>query len=117
MGVPNSPVRHRTGTVRCPVPRHVTQLLDFGAKSTVGALSSCGTGQSDAPLTCCSDFCCNTIAAWFTWQSRPLHADSHCPLAHRTVLWHNGQSGELYRSVPAFSRDPALISTKLIHQL
>jgi hypothetical protein len=51
MGAPDSPVRHRTGTVYCPVRRHVTQLLGFGAKSTVGALSPCGTGQSDAPLT------------------------------------------------------------------
>jgi hypothetical protein len=40
MGAPDSPVR-----------RHVTQPLGFGAKSTVGALSSCGTGQSGAPLT------------------------------------------------------------------
>jgi hypothetical protein len=41
-------VRHRTLTIPCPVRRHVTQLLGFGAKSTVGALSSCGTGQSGA---------------------------------------------------------------------
>jgi hypothetical protein len=37
MGAPDSPVR-----------RHVTQLLGFGAKSIVGALSPCGTGQSGA---------------------------------------------------------------------
>jgi hypothetical protein len=48
MGAPDSPVRHRTGTIHCPVRRHVTQLLGFGARSTVGALSSCGTGQLDA---------------------------------------------------------------------
>ena len=48
MGAPDSPVRHRAGIVRCPVRRHVIQSLGFGAKSTVGALSSCGTGQSDA---------------------------------------------------------------------
>jgi hypothetical protein len=29
MGAPDSPVRHRTGTVHCPVHRHVTQLLGF----------------------------------------------------------------------------------------
>jgi hypothetical protein len=46
MGAPDSPVRHRTGPVHCPVSRHVTQPLGFGAKSTVGALSPCGTGQS-----------------------------------------------------------------------
>jgi hypothetical protein len=44
MGAPDSPVRHRTGPVHCPVRRYVTQPLGFGAQSTVGALSSCGTG-------------------------------------------------------------------------
>jgi hypothetical protein len=48
MGAPDSPVRHRTDTVQCPVRRHVTQPLGFGAKLTIGALSSCGTGQSGA---------------------------------------------------------------------
>jgi hypothetical protein len=48
MGAPDSPVCHRTNTVSCPVRRHVTQPLGFGAESTVEALSSCGTGQSDA---------------------------------------------------------------------
>jgi hypothetical protein len=48
MGTPDSPVRHRTGTMHCLVPLHVTQPLGFGAKSTVGALSPCGTGQSGA---------------------------------------------------------------------
>jgi hypothetical protein len=51
MGAPDSPVRHRTGTVPCPVRCHVTQPLGFGAGSTIGALSYCGTGQSGAPLT------------------------------------------------------------------
>jgi hypothetical protein len=46
MGAPDSPVRQRTCTVRCPLRRHVTQPLGFGAKSTIGALSCCGTGQS-----------------------------------------------------------------------
>jgi hypothetical protein len=36
------------GTVGCPVRRHVTQPLGFGAKSTIGALSPCSTGQSGA---------------------------------------------------------------------
>jgi hypothetical protein len=48
MGAPDSPVRHQTCTVPCPVRRHVTQPLGFGAESIVGALSSCGTGQSGA---------------------------------------------------------------------
>jgi hypothetical protein len=48
MGAPDSPVRHRTDIVQCPVRRHVTQSLGFGAELTVGALSSCGTGQFGA---------------------------------------------------------------------
>jgi hypothetical protein len=48
MGASDSPRRHRTGIVHCPVRRHVTQPLGFGAESTVGALSSCGTRQSGA---------------------------------------------------------------------
>jgi hypothetical protein len=70
MGTPDSLVRHRTGTVRCPVRRHVTQLLGFGARSTVGALSSYGTGQSGAPLT--------SAVTLFICQSRPLRVDSRC---------------------------------------
>jgi hypothetical protein len=71
MGAPDSPVRHRTGTVGCPVRCHVTQPLGFGAKSTVGALSPCGTGQSvatpDSPVP--SDFAALTsVAALFTHQ-------------------------------------------------
>jgi hypothetical protein len=38
MAASDSPVHHRTGTVHCPVPRHVTQSLGFRAESTVGAL-------------------------------------------------------------------------------
>jgi hypothetical protein len=48
MGAPDSPVRHRTGTIPCPVRRHVTQPLGFGAGRPLEALSSCGTGQSGA---------------------------------------------------------------------
>jgi hypothetical protein len=60
MGAPDSPVR-----------RHVTQSLGFRANSTVGALSSCGTGQSgatpDSPVP--SDFVALTsVVALFTWQ-------------------------------------------------
>jgi hypothetical protein len=51
MGASDSPMRHRTGTVPCPVRRHVTQLLGFRAGRPLEALSSCSTGQSDAPLT------------------------------------------------------------------
>jgi hypothetical protein len=48
MGAPDSSVCHRTGTVPCPVCHHITQPLGFRAGSTVGALSSCGTGQFGA---------------------------------------------------------------------
>jgi hypothetical protein len=46
MGAPDSPVRHRTGTVPCPVRCHVTQQLGFRAGRPLEALSSCGTRQS-----------------------------------------------------------------------
>jgi hypothetical protein len=65
MGASDSPVCHRTGTVPCPVRRHVTQPLGFGAQTTVGVLSSCGTGQSgatpDSPVP--SDFATLTSVA------------------------------------------------------
>jgi hypothetical protein len=65
MGAPDSPVRHRTGTMHCSVPRHVTQSLGFRVKSIVGALSSCGTGHSGAPMDSPvpSDFVALTSAA------------------------------------------------------
>jgi hypothetical protein len=54
MGAPDSPVRHRTCTVPCPVLCHVTQPLEFRAGRPLEALSSCGTGQfgatSDSPV-------------------------------------------------------------------
>jgi hypothetical protein len=95
MGAPDSPVRHRTYTVQCSVRRHVTQPLGFGAKSTIGALSSCSTGQSDAtpdsPVP--SDFCALTSA---------VHCAALFPLSESTVArWIavarrlTGQSGEL----------------------
>jgi hypothetical protein len=87
MGTPDSPVRHRKDTVPCPVRRHVTQLLGFGAGSTVGALSSCGTGQSGTLWLRCSDFYRGTVGHCSTLQSRPLALDSRCPLTHRTVRW------------------------------
>jgi hypothetical protein len=64
MGAPDSPVRHRTGTVPCPVRRHITQPLGFGAGRSLEDLSSCGTRQSGALLTFCSDLCaalCRTV--------------------------------------------------------
>jgi hypothetical protein len=71
MGAPDSPVCHRIGPVHCPVHRHITQLLGFGAKSTVGALSPCGTGQSGATpdtVQCASDSAALTLRALFLCQ-------------------------------------------------
>jgi hypothetical protein len=85
MGAPDSPVRHRTHTVQCLVCRHVSQPLGFGARSTVGALSSCGTGQSGALWHRCSDFWRCTVAALFFLIELTVGADSHCSLTHRTV--------------------------------
>jgi hypothetical protein len=96
MGAPDSPVRHRTGIMHCPVPRHVTQPLGFRAKTIVGPLSSCSIEQSGATpdSTVPSDFAALTSAAHYaalfplpesTVACRyPLSADSpDSPVAHR----------------------------------
>jgi hypothetical protein len=95
MGASDSPVPHRADTVQCPVRCHITQLLGFGAESTVGALSSCGTGQPGAPLTRCSDFCRGTVLHCSSVRVDRCAQLAVAPLAHRTVRWHTGQSGEL----------------------
>jgi hypothetical protein len=48
MGAPDSPVRHWTTTVQCPVRATSAQLLGFGAVDRWRRLSSCCTGQSGA---------------------------------------------------------------------
>jgi hypothetical protein len=66
---------HRTvrcATGQCPVHRHVILFVRVRAGRPLEALSLCGTGQSSAPLTFCSDI----WIALFTLQSRPLRADS-----------------------------------------
>jgi hypothetical protein len=95
MGAMDSRMRHRTCHVQCLVRCHVTQPLGFGAKSTVGALSSCGTRQSGAPLTLLLRLLHDTVAHCSSCQSRPLRELVVALLAHRTVQWHTGQSGEL----------------------
>jgi hypothetical protein len=105
MGAPDSPVR-----------RHVILLLGLGVGRPLEALSSCGTGQSGAPLTAAL----TSAAVLFIRHSRPLRADSRCsagapdspvnysgaapgnpeaeefelihPGAPDTVRWHTGQS-------------------------
>jgi hypothetical protein len=95
MGAADSRMRHRTCPVHCLVRCHVTQPLGFGAKSTVGALSSCGTRQSGAPLTLLLRLLRDTVAHCSSCQSQPLRELVVALLAHRTVQWHTGQSGEL----------------------
>jgi hypothetical protein len=85
-GAPDSPVCHRT--VSGAPPRHLSLGLEAGRP--LEALSSCGTGQSGAPLTAAL----TSAVVLFTLQSRSLRADSRCsagaldsPVAHRTVRW------------------------------
>jgi hypothetical protein len=68
---------HRTvrcASARSPGGRNVILPLGLGAGRPLEALSSCGTGQSGAPLTFCSDI----RIILFTLQSRLLRADSRC---------------------------------------
>jgi hypothetical protein len=96
---------HRTvqcATGYCPVrqPRHPT--VRVLAVSTVGALSSCGTGQVLFTIRCasdgCSDFCANcphTIALCRCPLQSTVALGAVAPLVHWTVRWHTGQSSEL----------------------
>jgi Fe-S-cluster-containing dehydrogenase component len=90
MGAPDSPVRHRTAIVHCPVHATSAQPLGFGAVDNWRCLSSSCTEQSgatpDSPVP--FDFCRGTV--------------DHCSfctesLARRESLlwWLTGQSGEL----------------------
>jgi hypothetical protein len=75
MGAPDSPMRHRTGPVHCPVRCHVTQPLGFGSSRPLVPLSSCGTGQVLFTFRCASDSAALT-----------LHALSLCqPLLQSTI--------------------------------
>jgi hypothetical protein len=83
MGAPDNPVRQ---------PHHPT--VRVREQLTVGALSSCGTGQALYTVRCPSDFCTLTLRALFTtvhrvsgFCSRPLRRRSVAPLVHRTVRW------------------------------
>jgi hypothetical protein len=102
MGAPDSPVRHRNrycalsgAPTRHPTVRVLEQL-------TVGAFVCLWhrtvwwcTGQSGAPLTLCSDFYCVLCCTVPAMRVDRCALESRCPLAHRTVRWHIGQSGEL----------------------
>jgi hypothetical protein len=69
---------HRTDTVPCPVRRHVTQPLGFGAGRPLEALSSCGTGQSDANPVPLWLPALTSVVTLFICHSRPLALDSRC---------------------------------------
>jgi hypothetical protein len=92
-----------TGQCRVRQPCHPTvRVLTV---SIIGALSSCGTGQSGAtpdrycalsgaPLAAALTSARTVHVAGDRW-SRPLRWLAVAPLAHQTVRWHTGQSGEL----------------------
>jgi hypothetical protein len=85
----------RCATGQCPVRRHVILSLGLGAGRPLEALSSCGTGQSGAPLTFCSDFCRVTVLHCSSVRVDRCVQIVVAPLAHRTVRWYTRQSSEL----------------------
>jgi hypothetical protein len=85
----------RCATGQCPVRRHVTLSLGLGASRPLEALSSCGTGQSGAPLTFCSDICRVTVLHCSSARVDRCAQIAIAPLVHRIVRWYTGQSGEL----------------------
>jgi hypothetical protein len=78
MGAPDCPVRHRTGTVGCPVRRHVTQPLGFGNSRPLARLTSWGTGQSGAT----PDSTCSLSGAPLTLRS---DSAAHCSAVHQLL--------------------------------
>ena len=93
MGTPDSPVSHLK--VSGAPPHH--PIVRAWSWSTVGGfvlmwhrIVRCHTGQSGAPLTCCSDFCRDTVP-----HCSFVRVD-HCAqiavalLVHRIVRWHTG---------------------------
>jgi hypothetical protein len=88
------------GALDSPVRRHVTQPLGLGAGRPLEVLSSYGIGQSGAapdrhyslsgaPLTLP-----HTVTCVRCFCSQPLREVAVAPLAHRTVRWHTGHSGD-----------------------
>jgi hypothetical protein len=83
MGAPDSPVRHQTGHVQCPVCRHVTQPLGFGSSRPLAWISRCSAGTPDSPVNYSGVCLLKPESGWFN----PVRAwcTGHCPVAHRTV--------------------------------
>jgi hypothetical protein len=86
MVAPDSPVRHRTGHVHCPVSHHVTQPLGFGAKLT---LELCLLAALDSLVP--SDFVTLTSAAALFTSSGPFAVDRCAQID--VTRWHTGQYG------------------------
>jgi hypothetical protein len=76
-------VRCTPDSVRCA--SHVILSVGVGAGRPLEALSSCGTGQSDAPLSFCSDFCRVYCCALFAVRVDRWREVAVAPLAYRTV--------------------------------
>jgi hypothetical protein len=109
MGALDSPVRHRTGTVHCPVHATSAYSLGFRAVDRWSALSSSCTGQfgatPDSPVPlwlCCFDFCAALCCTVHLIEST-VGAQSHCSagspdslVAHRTVEFPRVADSNLY---------------------
>jgi hypothetical protein len=76
-------VRCTPDSVRCA--SHVILSVGVGAGRPLEASSSCGTGQSGAPLSFCSDFCRVYCCALFTVRVDRWREVAVAPLAHQTV--------------------------------
>jgi hypothetical protein len=83
----------RSAAGQCLVRRHITLSLGLGAGRPLEALSSCGTGQSGAPLTFCSDFYRVTVLHCSSVRVDRCAQIVVAPLVHQTVRWCTGQSG------------------------
>jgi hypothetical protein len=101
MGAPDSPVRHRTGTVHCPVHATSAQMLGFWAVD-VGVV--CRLTAPDSLVPHWTFRCPLTLLLWLCYAlfAFTVHsAVDRCThravalLAHWTIRWHTGQSGEL----------------------
>jgi hypothetical protein len=86
---------HRTVTVHCLVRITLARPLGFGAVDHLSCLSFCCTVQSSALWLLRSDFCRGTVQHCSSAQSTVGAQGAVASLAHRTVRWHTGQSGEL----------------------
>jgi hypothetical protein len=85
------------------VRRHVTLLLGLGAGRPLEALSSCGTGQSGATPTFCSDFCRVIVLHCSSVRVDRCAQIAVTPLVHQTVRWYTRKSGGTPKSPVNYS--------------